>query len=683
MATDIEINTKIETAASAKSLAELRKALKDLISLQGEVGAGSANFDKLRKAINDAEGKMGDLTDSFQTLRGSGVERLNNSLGLLKEGFLSADPGKLTIAMDGLSGAMKAIPIFLLIEGARLLFENWGKIADIFDKSAQAAKRNARELEALTNTVNVQRTQTEALIIVQEKELAMLQRAFEKETVSANMVIKKLNEINDVKQEALRRDLDLTDKALQNQIEKIQEMKNRFENRNLREVVFSAGVTEEDISKELKSLADLQVKRGQISNQITKTDIDNNVSVDKVKEESLRKEIERLEKEKAAGALRAGEFNRLLGLRQEYEETVNASRIADEQQANQKIIDAYEASKETERAINDLFRTQDKEAEAESEKDRRLKLENRLAFEKAFLVKSTDQKIEALQNERDTLLQNEQLTQEQRIKIIEDTEQKIFQLKVQKAQEFLNYAQQANQIANSFAQIQTQNENYEIQQRQYAKDAAVQNDSNRTQEQLEMEEMRKEALLDSDKLTAKQREIITSESEKRKNEIERASKATQDTLNKEFAAKELEIRKNQFERNKSMQTVTGLINTAASVLQTLASAPYPANIPLAALAAAVGFAQVSVIQNQKFDDGGDAAQSTITPVASSSGGGAEPPPNFTNAGISPIRPDDPNGNIVRQSERINASTNKVVILESEITETSNRVQVFEDRRTFG
>src|SRR6187549_2341985 len=96
--TTIELQTKIDTANSAQSLGGITKSLKELISLQSQVGANSAEFKKLSKAINDTEGKLGDLKDSFNTLRGSGVERLNASFGLLREGVSNLDTEKVGIA---------------------------------------------------------------------------------------------------------------------------------------------------------------------------------------------------------------------------------------------------------------------------------------------------------------------------------------------------------------------------------------------------------------------------------------------------------------------------------------------------------------------------------------------------------------------------------------------------------
>jgi hypothetical protein len=154
MATEIEIDTIINTDRSEQGLIQLQKGLKDLISLQGQVGSGSAQFKKLQQAINDTEGQIGELNDSFQTLKGSGVDRLNSSLSLLREGFTGADPGKLKTAFNGLSAAMSAIPIFLLIEGLKFVAENFETVVNVVksaigvvDEQAAAQKRLNKELQ--------------------------------------------------------------------------------------------------------------------------------------------------------------------------------------------------------------------------------------------------------------------------------------------------------------------------------------------------------------------------------------------------------------------------------------------------------------------------------------------------------------------------------------------------------
>lgn len=98
-----KIDIIIETANAAKNVGELRKALKQLSFEQENIDKTSPDFDKLAETINDVEGRIGDLTDSMRTLTGSGVERLNSATGLLNEGFQNLDTGKLGIGIKGLS----------------------------------------------------------------------------------------------------------------------------------------------------------------------------------------------------------------------------------------------------------------------------------------------------------------------------------------------------------------------------------------------------------------------------------------------------------------------------------------------------------------------------------------------------------------------------------------------------
>lgn len=129
MATEIDI--KINTANAAKSIGDVRKAIKDLDNAAFAIGEGGKGFDELRKKSAELKDSLEDLKDSTQTLKGSGIEKLNGSIGLLKEGFVNADPGKLSIGMKGLGAAMKAIPIFLIIEGIRILIDNFDKLKNM------------------------------------------------------------------------------------------------------------------------------------------------------------------------------------------------------------------------------------------------------------------------------------------------------------------------------------------------------------------------------------------------------------------------------------------------------------------------------------------------------------------------------------------------------------------------
>lgn len=126
---EINIGLKIDDANSAKTLGELKKGLRELVSLQGQVDSSSPNFKKLQKAINDTEGKLGDMQDGLKSLTGSGFSRVSSSLNLMQEGFSSFDTGKITTSLKGLTSALSAIPIFLIVEGITYLAENFDELS--------------------------------------------------------------------------------------------------------------------------------------------------------------------------------------------------------------------------------------------------------------------------------------------------------------------------------------------------------------------------------------------------------------------------------------------------------------------------------------------------------------------------------------------------------------------------
>lgn len=140
MAEEVAIDIKINAEGSANTIKGLKSELKDLKNQLANVDAGSAEFKKLTKSINDTEGKLGDLNDSFNTLTGSGVERTTKSFNLLKEGFLSFDAGKIGAAFKGLGTAMKAVPIFLLVEGFTYLITNFKELSEGTGLLAKALK---------------------------------------------------------------------------------------------------------------------------------------------------------------------------------------------------------------------------------------------------------------------------------------------------------------------------------------------------------------------------------------------------------------------------------------------------------------------------------------------------------------------------------------------------------------
>lgn len=136
----VSIDIAINAANAANTVKDLKSNLKSLKNELNNVEAGSAEFNKLSKAINNTEGRLGDLNDSFNTLTGSGVERTTKSFNLLKEGFATFDFGKIKASLGGLTAAFKAVPIFLLVEGITYLISNFKELSEGTGILAQVLK---------------------------------------------------------------------------------------------------------------------------------------------------------------------------------------------------------------------------------------------------------------------------------------------------------------------------------------------------------------------------------------------------------------------------------------------------------------------------------------------------------------------------------------------------------------
>ena len=127
---DIKINVKTDGGEETlNTLSGIRKQIKDLKSQALEIGEGGKGFKELTQQANELQDKLDDLKDSSKSLQGTGIEKLQSSFGLLTDSFKNADFGKAKIAFQGLGSAMKAIPIFLIVEGIQYLIENFEELS--------------------------------------------------------------------------------------------------------------------------------------------------------------------------------------------------------------------------------------------------------------------------------------------------------------------------------------------------------------------------------------------------------------------------------------------------------------------------------------------------------------------------------------------------------------------------
>ena len=130
---------------------KLKNELKEAKNAQAQAaeafGEGSKEYKAAAQQVANLQDKLDDLKDSSVSLKGTGVERLNSSVGLLREGFQNFDTDKLKIGFSALGTAMKAIPIFLIIEGVRYLIEN-------FDELSKGTGIIAKSLQGVSWVIN-------------------------------------------------------------------------------------------------------------------------------------------------------------------------------------------------------------------------------------------------------------------------------------------------------------------------------------------------------------------------------------------------------------------------------------------------------------------------------------------------------------------------------------------------
>lgn len=143
---------------------------------------------------------------------------------------------------------------------------------------------------------------------------------------------------------------------------------------------------------------------------------------------------------------------------------------------------------------------------------------------------------------------------------------------------------------------------------------------------------------------------------------------------------EEKIKKAQFARDKALRLAQVGIDTASAIVKGIAQfgpPPSPAGIAAIASASLIGITQAMAIMNQKYQAG-----SAPTPPQLSSGGGGA----LSGAGASSFTANTNTQttdlNQLGQGQQAQTMTSQVVVLESDITNTQNKVQLQEAKSSF-
>jgi hypothetical protein len=178
-----------------------------------------------------------------------------------------------------------------------------------------------------------------------------------------------------------------------------------------------------------------------------------------------------------------------------------------------------------------------------------------------------------------------------------------------------------------------------------------------------------QAQLNQEGLTAEQRKKIEEQFAQQKYQVQL----------KAFNEEE-KIKKAQFARDKALRLAQVGIDTASAIVKGIAQfgpPPSPAGIAAIASASLIGITQAMAIMNQKYQAG-----SAPTPPQLSSGGGGA----LSGAGASSFtantQAQTTDLNQLGQGQQSQTMTSQVVVLESDITNTQNKVQLQEAKSSF-
>jgi hypothetical protein len=140
---------------------------------------------------------------------------------------------------------------------------------------------------------------------------------------------------------------------------------------------------------------------------------------------------------------------------------------------------------------------------------------------------------------------------------------------------------------------------------------------------------------------------------------------------------EEKIKKAQFMRDKAIKIGQIAMDTASGVMKAVAASPLSFGLPWSAFTAAIGIAQAAVVANQQYKSG-----TMPTAPQLSGGGGAAGAASSSFTANTNAQQTDLTTLGQAQTQGNNMTTTQVVVLESDISNTQNKVQLQEAKTTF-
>jgi len=630
---DIKINTIIKDSGGDNSIAGIRKSIKALKSEALSVGEAGKGFKQLQNAANDLQDKLDDLGDSAKTLKGTGVEKLTSSFNLLKESFASGDIDKAKIAFNGLGSAMSAIPIFLLIEGIKLLIENFDKVLDFVENLGSSTSESERKIKKLNNTLEETKTLNKTLIPELENRIKLL----EAEGASSEKLLKAKNDLFNAQKKELN---------LQVRIN-IEKAKAILQNYDLQEqyLIQSANVAkalgQEKEAEKYRKAADLsRKKRAEEFIQAAKEGIQ---AINDINTEAKVEQI-KYNKEEVKSAKDTAKEKSEIKSKAEKDSQAESKKLRD-----QELLEKIKFNTDIQEAD---------EEQAEKEKEQL----NKIEADKKEIKDAANAKA----------LNDSALAYKEEDKLFKDS------IEGQKKTREEEFKERINNV-----KLYTQAISTAIQEVV----GIFQTVSDLRKQELEQDTKERQAKLDADLSAlndAKEQELAkVGLTEEQKAAINAKFAEQEYQLKLDEYNRSTDIKKRAFEQDKKLRIAQTIITTitgsVAALTSALASLEYPAGLILGLITAtavtAIGAAQVAAIQKQKFD-AGTPPQPPKANIPSTNVGGL----NQTNQPeLKKIGRTDPNIDVM-----VNANSNvqKVYVTSSDVDNAINKDNVIKRRSSF-
>jgi hypothetical protein len=627
IAIEVEVKGVEKSIESMKDLKNAIKSAKDeQLKAASSFGEGSKQYVEASKKVSELKDKVDDLNDSTQSLRGSGVESLSSSFGLLGDGIKNLDLDKIKTGFKGLGSAMNAVPLLLLVTGITMLVEKFGIFEIITDAVVQV-------LYAFTDAIG------------------LTNKADEK--ASAEM-IENAQKVQAAKEEQYNSEIKIAQAAGQStkelELEKLQSVEN-------------------SIASQVKSLENLQIIKGKLNDEEQKQYDELQINLLKASGDRQAKEIQN-NKEKND---RVNAYNLLSS---NASEELRVSKLSE----REKEIDAIR--KQSAVKLTELNKKQSVDSEAEYKALAKTESEiNELA---QIEINKVNSKYNAEANEK--RIANEQKLQDDLKKIRVDylkaqevLEQNKLDSEIRSNKIKNDAINEQNTINNDSLKIEMDSTSEEEFQAELKK--ANETRTAREKDKLEHEAFEKDKVNITSEATLKGLQAAQQLSDlffafKRRN-MQKGS------------AEELAAAKKQFKINKALAITTATIQGVQGVLAAFSSgAAVPVvgavlGPAYAVLAGVVAAANIAKIASAKFDEGGGGGGGGAV-----TSGGATPsvpipsPPTLNTPGAntnSGTTFDSTGKNTSATTPTINVNATIGV---DEINSKQNRVSVLEKQSTF-